>query len=41
LLPEEIDPTTGMFLGNFPQAFSHLGVISSGYNLGQAIRDQG
>lgn len=33
LLPEEIDPTTGGFLGNYPQAFSHVGVISSGINL--------
>ena len=33
LLPEEIDPTTGGFLGNYPQAFSHVGVISSGMNL--------
>jgi GH15 family glucan-1,4-alpha-glucosidase len=33
LLPEQIDPPTGAFLGNFPQAFSHIGVISSGINL--------
>lgn len=33
LLPEEIDPATGAFLGNYPQAFSHIGVISSGVNL--------
>ncbi|MDP9070276.1 MAG: glycoside hydrolase family 15 protein [Actinomycetota bacterium] len=33
LLPEEIDPTTGAFLGNYPQAFSHVGLISSGMNL--------
>lgn len=33
LLPEEIDPTTGSFLGNYPQAFSHIGVIASGVNL--------
>jgi GH15 family glucan-1,4-alpha-glucosidase len=33
LLPEEIDPTSGAFLGNFPQAFSHVGLISSGVNL--------
>jgi alpha,alpha-trehalase len=33
LLPEQIDPATGAFLGNFPQAFSHVGVISSGLNL--------
>lgn len=33
LLPEEIDPSTGAFLGNYPQAFSHIGVIASGVNL--------
>ena len=33
LLPEQIDPGTGAFLGNFPQAFSHIGVISSAINL--------
>jgi alpha,alpha-trehalase len=33
LLPEQIDPSSGCFLGNFPQAISHVGVISSGYNL--------
>lgn len=29
LLPEQIDPSTGAFLGNYPQAFSHVGLISS------------
>jgi GH15 family glucan-1,4-alpha-glucosidase len=33
LLPEQIDPSSGSFLGNYPQAFSHIGVISSGVNL--------
>jgi alpha,alpha-trehalase len=33
LLPEEIDPGSGAFLGNYPQAFSHVGVVSSGQNL--------
>jgi alpha,alpha-trehalase len=33
LLPEQIDPASGAFLGNFPQAFSHVGLISSGINL--------
>jgi alpha,alpha-trehalase len=36
LLAEEIDPTSGAFLGNFPQAFSHVGVISSGWALARA-----
>lgn len=37
LLPEQIDPGTGAFLGNFPQAFSHVGVISSGLNLARRL----
>jgi GH15 family glucan-1,4-alpha-glucosidase len=40
LLPEEIDPESGHFLGNFPQAFSHIGLISSGFNLTRALRDR-
>jgi len=38
LLSEEINPNDGSFLGNFPQAFSHIGVISSGFQLARAIR---
>jgi GH15 family glucan-1,4-alpha-glucosidase len=37
LLPEEIDPGSGAFLGNYPQAFSHIGVISSGVNLARLL----
>jgi GH15 family glucan-1,4-alpha-glucosidase len=33
LLPEQIDPSSGEFAGNFPQAFSHIGVIAAGVTL--------
>ncbi|HWB35207.1 MAG TPA: glycoside hydrolase family 15 protein, partial [Rugosimonospora sp.] len=36
LLSEQIDPTTGALVGNFPQAFSHLGIVASGVNLARA-----
>jgi alpha,alpha-trehalase len=36
LLPEQIDPASGGFCGNFPQAFSHIGVIAAGVRLARA-----
>jgi GH15 family glucan-1,4-alpha-glucosidase len=38
LLAEEIDPATGEQIGNFPQAFSHVGLINSAVNLAVAER---
>jgi GH15 family glucan-1,4-alpha-glucosidase len=38
LLPEQIDPASGDFSGNFPQAFSHIGVIAAGVTLARATR---
>lgn len=37
LLPEQIDPSSGEFLGNYPQAFSHVGLITSGVGLAAAM----
>ena len=36
LLPEQVDPSSGAFCGNFPQAFSHIGVIAAGVTLARA-----
>ncbi len=38
LLAEEVDPSTGALLGNFPQAFSHLGLISAATCIDEALR---
>ena len=36
LVSEEIDPETGDLLGNFPQAFSHLGLVNTALFLHEA-----
>jgi hypothetical protein len=33
LLVEEVDPSTARMLGNFPQAYSHIGLINCALNL--------
>jgi GH15 family glucan-1,4-alpha-glucosidase len=33
LFAEELDAASGAFLGNFPQAFTHLGLVASAVNL--------
>ena len=35
LLAEEVDPGTGELLGNFPQAFSHIGLVSAAWAISQ------
>jgi GH15 family glucan-1,4-alpha-glucosidase len=38
LLAEEIDPKNGTLLGNFPQAFSHLGLVNAALRIDLALR---
>ena len=38
LLAEEVDATSGELLGNFPQAFSHIGLINAAWAISEAQR---
>lgn len=38
LLAEEVDPVSGALLGNFPQAFSHLGLVNAAIRIDREIR---
>ncbi len=38
LLAEEIDPRDGSLLGNFPQAFSHVGLITAAWAIHEATQ---
>ena len=39
LLSEMVDPVSGETLGNFPQALTHLAVITTGLELTEAIKN--
>jgi GH15 family glucan-1,4-alpha-glucosidase len=41
LFAEEIDPASGEALGNFPQAFTHIGLISAALTLSEQERGTG
>jgi len=36
LLAEEVDPVSGEMIGNFPQAFSHIGLVNAAWAIAQA-----
>jgi GH15 family glucan-1,4-alpha-glucosidase len=38
LLAEEYDPVTKRFVGNFPQAFSHVAMVNTAHNLARATK---
>lgn len=37
LLSEEYDPVAGRLVGNFPQAFSHVGLVNTAFGLEQVV----
>jgi GH15 family glucan-1,4-alpha-glucosidase len=41
LLAEQVDPLSGRMLGNFPQAYSHVGLINCALNLSREIGPAG
>ncbi|HLG18825.1 MAG TPA: glycoside hydrolase family 15 protein [Bdellovibrionota bacterium] len=37
LFSEDVDPTTGKLLGNFPQAYTHVGLIHAAITIGELL----
>ncbi len=41
LLSEEVSADTGELIGNFPQAFSHIGLVNAAWSISEAERREG
>ena len=41
LLAEEVDPRSGEMIGNFPQAFSHIGLVNAAWTIAEARKRAG
>ena len=41
LLAEEVDPRNGEMIGNFPPAFSHIGLVNAAWAITQAQQRTG
>jgi len=39
LLPEQWDPQHGIAMGNFPQAYSHIGLINCACTISEGLRE--
>jgi GH15 family glucan-1,4-alpha-glucosidase len=37
LFSEDVDPQTGQLLGNFPQAYTHVGLIHAAITIGELL----